>query len=123
MTTSIIATSNFNRNLKASFKPRLLFGEVDAQYAGTRFQVHGMLASVAIRDPCFERVTASRQMFETIMTLCVGFGEERRIQHENGPAHPVVNVAMHGYGSRFIENDRAGLFIFAIAPEIKTLRF
>src|SRR5205085_5848226 len=40
-----------------------------------------------------------------------------------GAAHSLVNLAMNGDRSRFIENDCGRLFVLAIPTEVETLRF
>src|SRR4030095_11948960 len=82
-----------------------------------------MFTDVAIGDPGFERVAAYWQMLESVTTLCVGLDEEWCVQNEDGAAHPIMNVAMHGHGSGFIEHDRARFFVFSITAEVEPFRF
>ena len=61
-------------------------------------------------------------MLKSIMTLCVSLDEERGVQDQDGSSHPIMNVAVHRHGSGFVEQNGAGLFIFAVSPEIESFR-
>ncbi len=71
----------------------------------------------------FSTVLAGREVLETISARCVGFMKIRRLQDENRAAHSLVDFAMDGDRSRFIENDGGGLFVFPKTAEVESFGF